>query len=68
MPIQIGLLDFEDSDIWAFIERMKHEIVTSLDVMISSVRRTKPGKLQWVNRIVSTLLSHVMINQLHVEP
>ena len=41
MAIQGAILDIEDDDIYAFAERMKSEVITFLDNMISRARRTK---------------------------
>ena len=38
-----GILDFEDDDIFAFAERMKLEVVSFLDNMVSCSRRMKAG-------------------------
>lgn len=37
------ILNFEDDDIFAFVERMKLEVVSFLDNMVSCSRKMKAG-------------------------
>ena len=44
MPLKGRLLDIEDNDIWAFVERIKDDVITALVFMIWDVWKNKPDE------------------------
>ena len=59
MPSQRRILDFEDSDILAFVERVHNEVIALLDNTIARTRATPVIKESYVDYILSACL-HVV--------